>query len=225
MASAKAPFTEAHWKRTERTRVEEDWRRQAQRNALCISQTHRGFWFRADTLNRRVSWGHVNLDRARKDRVGTWGQTKQILTLPRVHVNSTETWQLSVSLPCKVRGEVEKEEGEEVHGQIDGDSGGEKPEELVPFSTKLKDCLVLSNKKYLNRCFQHSLGEQPSRLGCWCDPWSLEREKPTVMADVRGNREHLFSSGRKKKTARNLKGRGIHNCVMNVVVEEKWGYK
>lgn len=95
----------------------------------------------------------------RKDIVLTWGQTKQTLTLPRVHVNITETWQRSVSLPCKVCGEVEKEEVEGVHGQIDGDSGGGKLEELSPFFTKLKDSLVLSNKKSLNLCFQHSLGE------------------------------------------------------------------
>lgn len=43
------------------------------------------------------------------------------------------------------------------------------------------------------------------------------------MADVRGNREHLFSSERKKKTARNPKGEGIHNCLMNIDVGEKWG--
>lgn len=48
----------------------------------------------------------------------------------------------------------------------------------------LKDRLVLSKKKYLNACFQHSLGEQPSRLGSCCDPWSSERENQTVMADV-----------------------------------------
>lgn len=56
-------------------------------------------------------------------------------------------------------------------------------------------------------------------LGVW------KGKKQTVMADVRGNREHLFSSEGKKKTARNLKGQGIHNCVMNIVVEEKWGYR
>lgn len=93
-------------------RVKEDRRRQAQRNALCISQTHRGLWFRADTLKGRVSGGHVNQAGVRKDIVLTRGQTKQTLTLPRVHVNSTETWQRSVSLPCKVCGEVEEEEGE-----------------------------------------------------------------------------------------------------------------
>ena len=85
---------------------------------------HRGLWFRADTLQGRVSRGHVNQAGVRKDIVLTWGQAKQNLTLPRVHVNSTGTWQGSVSLPCKVCGEVEEEEGEEVHGQIDGDSGG-----------------------------------------------------------------------------------------------------
>lgn len=53
----------------------------------------------------------------------------------------------------------------------------------------------------------------------------MAREKQTVMADVRGNREHLFSSGRKKKTARNLKGEGIRNYVMNIVVGEKWGHR
>lgn len=72
-----------------------------------------------------------------------------------------------------------------MHGQIDGDSSGDKLEELSPFFTKLKDRLVLSKKKSLNLCFQHSLGERQSRLGCWCDPWSsLAREKQTVMADV-----------------------------------------
>lgn len=89
----------------------------------------------------------------RKDIVLTWVQTKQTLTLPRVHVNSTETWPLSVSLPCKVCGEVKEEEGEDVHGQIDGDSGGGKLEELSLFFTKLKDRLVHSNKKSLNLCF------------------------------------------------------------------------
>lgn len=62
----------------------------------------------------------------------TWGQTKQTLTLPRVHVNSTETWQCSTSLPCKVCGEVETEGGGYsgvVHGQIDGDSSVDKLEE------------------------------------------------------------------------------------------------
>lgn len=53
----------------------------------------------------------------------------------------------------------------------------------------------------------------------------MAREKQTVMADVRGNREHLLSSERKKKTARNLKGEGIHNYVMNIVVGEKWGHR
>lgn len=48
-------------------------------------------------------------------------------------------------------------------------------------------------------------------------------EKQTVMADVRGKREHLLSSERKKKTARNPKGEGIHNCLMNIDVGEKWG--
>lgn len=46
-----------------------------------------------------------------------------------------------------------------MHGQIDGDSGRGKLEELSLFFTKLKDRLVLSNKKSLNLCFQHSLGE------------------------------------------------------------------
>lgn len=86
---------------------------------------------------REVSGGHVNQAGVRKDIVLTWGQTKQTLTLPRVHVNSTETWQRSVSLPCKVCGEVEEEEGEEVHRQIDSDSGGGKLEELSPLFTKL----------------------------------------------------------------------------------------
>lgn len=148
-------------------RVKDDWRRQAQRNALCISPAHRGLWFRADTLKGRVSGGHVNQVGVRKDIVLTWGQTKQTLTLPRLHVNSTETWQRSVSLPCKVCGEVEEEEGG-LYGQIDGDSGGGKLEGLSPFFTKLKDRLVLSNKKSLNLCFQHSWGSggvtEPARL-------------------------------------------------------------
>lgn len=95
----------------------------------------------------------------RKDIVLTWGQTKQTLTLPRVHVNSTETWQSSALLPCKVYGEVEEEEREGVYGKIDGDRGGGKLEELSPFFTKLKDCLVISNKKSLSLRFQHSLWE------------------------------------------------------------------
>lgn len=120
--------------------------------------------FGADTLKGRVSGGHVNQAGVRKDIVLTWGQTKQTLTLPRVHVNSAETWQRSVSLPCKVCGEVEEEDGEGggggggVYGKIDGKSGGGKLEELSPFFTKLKDRLVISNKKSLNLCFQHSLG-------------------------------------------------------------------
>lgn len=64
-----------------------------------------------------------------------------------------------------------------MHGQIDGDSGGGKLEELSPFFTKLKDRLVLSNEKSLNLCFQHSLGERQSRLGCWCDPWEFGEGK------------------------------------------------
>lgn len=129
--------------------MKEDCRRQAQRNALCISQTHRGLRFRADTLKGRVSRGHVNQVRVRKDIVLTWVQPKQTFTLPRVHVNSIETWLLSVSLPCKVFGEVKKDEGEDMHGQIDGDSGGGKLDEMSPFFTKLKDRLVHSNKKSL----------------------------------------------------------------------------
>lgn len=95
----------------------------------------------------------------RKDVVLTSVQTKQTLTLPRVHVNRTATWQLSVSLPRKACGEMEEEEGEDVHGQIDGESGGGKLEKLSPSFTKLKGRLVHSNKKSLNLCFQHSLGE------------------------------------------------------------------
>lgn len=94
----------------ERMRVKEDWRRQAQ-GALCIRQTHSSLWFKADTLKGRVSRGRVNQDRVRKDIVLTWGKTKQTLTLPRVHVNSTETWHCSTTLPCKVCGEVKKERG------------------------------------------------------------------------------------------------------------------
>lgn len=133
-------------------RVKEDCRRQAQRNALCISQTHRGLRFRADTLKGRDSRGHVNQVRVRKDIVLTWVQPKQTLTLPRVHVNSTETWLLSVSLPCKVCGEVRKDEGEDAHGQIHGDSGGGRLDEMSPFFTKLKDRLVHPTEKSLILC-------------------------------------------------------------------------
>lgn len=98
---------------------------------LCIRQTHSSLWFKADTLKGRVSRGHVNQDRVRKDIVLTWGQTKQTLTLPRVRVNSTETWHCSTSLPCKVCGGVKKERGccGAVHGQIDGNSSVDKLEE------------------------------------------------------------------------------------------------
>lgn len=73
--------------------------------------THRGLWFRADTLKGRVSGSHVNQARVRKDIVLTWGQTKQTLTLPRVHVNSTETWQRCFTSMHQVCGEVKEEEG------------------------------------------------------------------------------------------------------------------
>lgn len=89
----------------------------------------------------------------RRDIVLTWSQTKQTLTLPRVRVNSVETWQHSASLPCKVCGEVgeeEEEEGEGVYGQIDGDSGGGKLEELSPVFTKLKGRLDISNRNSLS---------------------------------------------------------------------------
>lgn len=97
----------------------------------------------------------------RKDIVLTWGQTKQTLTLPRVHVNSTETWQGSASLPCKVCGEVEEEDEGGMcvcMERLMVKEVGAKFEELSPFFTKLKDRLVISNKKSLNLCFQHSLG-------------------------------------------------------------------
>lgn len=232
MASAKSLFHRGPGKRGQREK--EQWRRQAQRNALRISQTHRGLWFRADTLKGRVSGGHVNQALVRKDIVLTWGQTKQTFTLHRVHVNSAGTWQRSVSLPCKVCGEAEEEEGGDwgVYGQIDGDTCGGKPEELSPFFTKLKGHLVLSNKKSLNLCFQHSLGEWQSQPGCRCDPQSsLAREKQTVMADVRGNREHLFCSERKKKNCQKPGGTGntqlcyeySHGRKMGTEVKEKRG--
>lgn len=43
------------------------------------------------------------------------------------------------------------------------------------------------------------------------------------MADVRGSREHLFSSERRRKTARNLKGdeRGAHHGGADTVGGEK----
>lgn len=72
-----------------------------------------------------------------------------------------------------------------------------------------------------------TLGQRGSdRAGCAASVilgvvW--HREKQTVMADVRGNREHLFSSERKKKTARNPKGGGMHNYLMNIDVGERWG--
>lgn len=116
---------------------------------------HAGLWFRADTLKGRVSGGHVNQVRVRKDIILTRVQNKQTLTLPRLHVNSAETWQRSVSLPCKVCGELEEEEGG-LYGQIDGDSSGGKLENLSPFFTKLKGRLVSSSEKSSSLCFQHS---------------------------------------------------------------------
>lgn len=50
-------------------------------------------------------------------------------------------------------------------------------------------------------------------------------ENQTVMADVRGNREHLFNSERKRKTARNQEGEGIRNCIMNIDVGDKWAHR
>lgn len=85
---------------------------------------HAGLWFGADALRGRASGGHVNPVRVRKDIILTLVQNKQALTLARLHVNSAGTWRCSVSLPCKVCGEPEEEEGG-LHGQIDGDSSGE----------------------------------------------------------------------------------------------------
>ena len=127
-------------------RVREGGGRRAQ-GAHCISQTHRGLWSRADTLQGRVGGGHVNQGRARKDIVLTRGQTKQTLMLPRIHVNGTEAWQCSASLPCKVCGKVKEEvggPGGALRGQIDGDSSANKLEEWSPFFTKLNDRVVLS---------------------------------------------------------------------------------
>lgn len=46
--------------------------------------------------------------------------------------------------------------GAAAHRQIDGDSRVDELEELSPFFTKLKERLVLSNKKSLNLCFQQN---------------------------------------------------------------------
>lgn len=145
-------LSQDHRKKTEN---ESEGRVEATSSAKCSLHysTRRGLWVRADTL-KGVGGGHVNQVGVRKDKVLTWGQTKQTLTLPRLHVNRTETWQRSDSLPCKVCGEAEEEEGG--YGQIDGDTGGGALKELSPSFTKPKDQAVLSNEKSLNRCFQHS---------------------------------------------------------------------
>lgn len=64
--------------------------------------TKKSFGLELTHLRKRAGGGRVNQAEVRRDIVLTWGQTKRTLTLARARVNSTESWQRSASLPCKV---------------------------------------------------------------------------------------------------------------------------